>query len=129
AGRHLAERRLERFDPLLRRTRPATPAVVVVEQTPNAQLEAVPLGGPLDAPLSFDVGHRDPPRGDAGSDRTPRPPHGPSTYGPAPGNASCRRCFASPPPRPSHGRGRRRSEEHTSELQSRENLVCRLLLE
>src|SRR5690606_41607768 len=32
---------------------------------------------------------------------------------------------ASPPPRtPAH-----RSEEHTSELQSRENLVCRLLLE
>src|SRR5207302_9556595 len=29
------------------------------------------------------------------------------------------------PPR----RGQRRSEEHTSELQSRENLVCRLLLE
>src|SRR5690606_42033216 len=29
-----------------------------------------------------------------------------------------------PPPVP-----RRRSEEHTSELQSRENLVCRLLLE
>src|SRR5690606_41852035 len=27
------------------------------------------------------------------------------------------------------GRGGRRSEEHTSELQSRENLVCRLLLE
>src|SRR5690606_29533653 len=27
------------------------------------------------------------------------------------------------------GDGRRRSEEHTSELQSRENLVCRLLLE
>src|SRR5436309_8905563 len=26
-------------------------------------------------------------------------------------------------------RSRRRSEEHTSELQSRENLVCRLLLE
>src|SRR5690606_40020796 len=25
--------------------------------------------------------------------------------------------------------GRKRSEEHTSELQSRENLVCRLLLE
>src|SRR5690606_13227784 len=38
------------------------------------------------------------------------------------------------PPRPSHDRIRpphpcRRSEEHTSELQSRENLVCRLLLE
>src|SRR6266700_7188786 len=27
------------------------------------------------------------------------------------------------------GRGEGRSEEHTSELQSRENLVCRLLLE
>src|SRR5690606_41038022 len=27
------------------------------------------------------------------------------------------------------GMGERRSEEHTSELQSRENLVCRLLLE
>src|SRR6266700_8288909 len=31
------------------------------------------------------------------------------------------------PPHPC--RGRKRSEEHTSELQSRENLVCRLLLE
>src|SRR3712207_7881593 len=28
-----------------------------------------------------------------------------------------------------HGRGRSRSEEHTSELQSRQYLVCRLLLE
>src|SRR5690606_40500300 len=28
-----------------------------------------------------------------------------------------------------HGAVRHRSEEHTSELQSRENLVCRLLLE
>src|SRR5690606_40417815 len=28
-----------------------------------------------------------------------------------------------------HGRKIKRSEEHTSELQSRENLVCRLLLE
>src|SRR5690606_40972596 len=28
-----------------------------------------------------------------------------------------------------HPAGRQRSEEHTSELQSRENLVCRLLLE
>src|SRR3712207_8873741 len=31
------------------------------------------------------------------------------------------------PPRPQHRRGR--SEEHTSELQSRQYLVCRLLLE
>src|SRR2546430_11910916 len=28
-----------------------------------------------------------------------------------------------------HGQGFRRSEEHTSELQSQSNLVCRLLLE
>src|SRR5436309_11851990 len=43
----------------------------------------------------------------------------------APGPRSCRR-------RASRWRSRRarsRSEEHTSELQSRENLVCRLLLE
>src|SRR5690606_39379834 len=33
------------------------------------------------------------------------------------------RCHAGP------GEDHRRSEEHTSELQSRENLVCRLLLE
>src|SRR5690606_42056896 len=32
-------------------------------------------------------------------------------------------------PEPAAPRERRRSEEHTSELQSRENLVCRLLLE
>src|SRR5438477_8880085 len=33
------------------------------------------------------------------------------------------------PPRRSDHRGERRSEEHTSELQSHVNLVCRLLLE
>src|SRR5690606_39924724 len=33
------------------------------------------------------------------------------------------------PTAPPRRQGRRRSEEHTSELQSRENLVCRLLLE
>src|SRR5690606_41026441 len=33
------------------------------------------------------------------------------------------------PPGPGQGVLRLRSEEHTSELQSRENLVCRLLLE
>src|SRR5271165_7396067 len=36
-----------------------------------------------------------------------------------PGHRACRRSHA----------GHQRSEEHTSELQSRENLVCRLLLE
>src|SRR5699024_11942345 len=39
-------------------------------------------------------------------------------------------CRGGRPPRPLPGRGRRtRSEEHTSELQSRFDLVCRLLLE
>src|SRR5690606_40156367 len=40
--------------------------------------------------------------------------------------ASSSRCSPAVSSRPS---GPRRSEEHTSELQSRENLVCRLLLE
>src|SRR5690606_41392192 len=39
------------------------------------------------------------------------------------------RALRRPLRRASVGRGVRRSEEHTSELQSRENLVCRLLLE
>src|SRR5690606_42010945 len=39
-----------------------------------------------------------------------------------------RRCLASHPAQPGGTQGGR-SEEHTSELQSRENLVCRLLLE
>src|SRR6266511_5414525 len=42
------------------------------------------------------------------------------------------RALRAPAPGPGVGRHRgerRRSEEHTSELQSRENLVCRLLLE
>src|SRR5690606_40758783 len=38
-------------------------------------------------------------------------------------------CGARYGPRPPSGRRASRSEEHTSELQSRENLVCRLLLE
>src|SRR3712207_7115694 len=50
-----------------------------------------------------------PPRGRAGAART----------GPARRRA----------PRPGRARGRARSEEHTSELQSRQYLVCRLLLE
>src|SRR5690606_40469879 len=44
------------------------------------------------------------------------------------GRAACRRRRATPPAtRPTRPAGR--SEEHTSELQSCENLVCRLLLE
>src|SRR5690606_11323582 len=55
---------------------------------------------------------------DAQPGRGLRPPdHGPGRRGPGPGARA----------RP-ESRGNR-SEEHTSELQSRENLVCRLLLE
>src|SRR3712207_7529588 len=39
------------------------------------------------------------------------------------------RCVAAPPSRGSRSTCRSRSEEHTSELQSRQYLVCRLLLE
>src|SRR5690606_5550798 len=58
----------------------------------------------------------------------------PAVRGGPPGAGRARRCGAAPPPRvPGRGTARRprgrRSEEHTSELQSRENLVCRLLLE
>src|SRR5690606_40979698 len=42
-------------------------------------------------------------------------------------NSTCPGTVA--PPSTSAGTDRIRSEEHTSELQSRENLVCRLLLE
>src|SRR2546421_9427693 len=48
--------------------------------------------------------------------RSPRPSTGPSRY-------------ARMPDRSSGDSPRRRSEEHTSELQSRSDLVCRLLLE
>src|SRR5438874_6689058 len=49
---------------------------------------------------------------------------------PASGHRACRR-RGTGASRPSarRGRVRRRSEEHTSELQSRRDLVCRLLLE
>src|SRR5690606_40769587 len=47
-------------------------------------------------------------------------------------SSSAASCHARPPPaapRTSRTETRHRSEEHTSELQSRENIVCRLLLE
>src|SRR3989442_10530475 len=55
----------------------------------------------------------------SGPGRTSAPP--PRTAGRA---ARCRRSGSPPPSRPGT-----RSEEHTSELQSRPHLVCRLLLE
>src|SRR5437870_6591216 len=42
---------------------------------------------------------------------------------------SSRRGIPLEPTRPRRGESRNRSEEHTSELQSRGHLVCRLLLE
>src|SRR5690606_41377373 len=60
--------------------------------------------------------------------RRPPPPAGScarrTTTGPARRSSRHRPCGA-----PRGGCRRPRSEEHTSELQSRENLVCRLLLE
>src|SRR5476649_3085982 len=41
----------------------------------------------------------------------------------------CSSAFSRPPPRQSSSDRRARSEEHTSELQSHSDLVCRLLLE
>src|SRR2546430_13625433 len=43
--------------------------------------------------------------------------------------AGRRSAYAASPPRTAQSGPRQRSEEHTSELQSQSNLVCRLLLE
>src|SRR3989454_11238281 len=59
-------------------------------------------------------------------------PRGPSRRSPRaapPSPARCDRRRGSAPLAASQRRGTRRSEEHTSELQSPCNLVCRLLLE
>src|SRR5690606_39900956 len=64
--------------------------------------------------------------------RAPRSAPAPPAAGwPAAPRPACAGCRACPPPRTAAGRSpsRTRSEEHTSELESRENLVCRLLLE
>src|SRR3712207_8297375 len=60
--------------------------------------------------------------------RSPGPAPVPARVRPSrPGSAPS--CRGSRPARASARAGRRRSEEHTSELQSRQYLVCRLLLE
>src|SRR3712207_7300798 len=71
-----------------------------------------------------------------GSAAVPAPP---ASAGPEPGRRRSAECRQPPrsargpglrrPGRPRPPRARRRSEEHTSELQSRQYLVCRLLLE
>src|SRR5690606_41121560 len=59
----------------------------------------------------------------------PSPPAGTSSSSSSrPPSSGCRRWCARTPARARRS-GSPRSEEHTSELQSRENLVCRLLLE
>src|SRR3712207_7566477 len=65
-------------------------------------------------------------RSDAAGDRC-RARRAPARAGPAPGSAG--RAWAGARSTPGPTFGRRRSEEHTSELQSRQYLVCRLLLE
>src|SRR5699024_7072031 len=86
---------------------------------------------------------RPPPRGRLrtggwrGRGRSPRPPRrrscGPACRTPRPPPAPPRRAARTRARRPPRGRPRwptrARSEEHTSELQSRFDLVCRLLLE
>src|SRR2546422_7279523 len=60
---------------------------------------------------------------------TRAPPPGPSASGfPKSGGASSKGCVTASARIPG-SRSRSRSEEHTSELQSRLHLVCRLLLE
>src|SRR5690606_40593647 len=54
--------------------------------------------------------------------------HGTPRRGPC-SASGCRSALTERHPEAEHGPLRGRSEEHTSELQSRENLVCRLLLE
>src|SRR5262245_65384761 len=62
-------------------------------------------------------------RSERRSARPQRPVATPPDYGPGVGRG------AGVVPREGRDRGRRRSEEHTSELQSLRHLVCRLLLE
>src|SRR5690606_41660189 len=59
----------------------------------------------------------------------PEPPHRPREHDGAPRPGGGARCPVLVLRHPVHEDGATRSEEHTSELQSRENLVCRLLLE
>src|SRR3712207_7625436 len=63
-------------------------------------------------------------------DHRPRPRRGPAEPQPGSGGGLDERTSPGPGGRLGHtAPPRRRSEEHTSELQSRQYLVCRLLLE
>src|SRR5699024_12681777 len=63
------------------------------------------------------------------SSRICRTPHRSSRRPPPPAGGSPSRTGRAPRRRPEARSARSRSEEHTSELQSRFDLVCRLLLE
>src|SRR5690606_39834373 len=92
---------------------------------PTAVLYALSLHDAL--PISFDGRRRhrpSPARNPAAATAAAAPP---SLSGRAAGPARRNRPLRWLPRQARHRR--RRSEEHTSELQSRENLVCRLLLE
>src|SRR5947208_10514273 len=56
-------------------------------------------------------------------------PGGPDTAPPPPGPGGACTPYQVPPRGAAIGQARGRSEEHTSELQSPDHLVCRLLLE
>src|SRR5690606_41138224 len=80
-------------------------------------------------PISSSAASRTPSR--SGHDSPGRPSSRPPSPSPSTRSARTASAAASSTPRPSPpvSPPPRRSEEHTSELQSRENLVCRLLLE
>src|SRR5690606_40570660 len=67
---------------------------------------------------------------DLSGDSAPAPAPAPPWRAPGQLRRGAHRCETAPGPSgPGYPPDRYRSEEHTSELQSRENLVCRLLLE
>src|SRR5690606_42147590 len=89
-------------------TSPLLPYTTLFRSTDRRGSHATLPGLPVETPasLTFPVGAR-------GADR----------------GAIARTTLAWEPPPAGHAEPLGRSEEHTSELQSRENLVCRLLLE
>src|SRR3712207_9557854 len=86
--------------------------------------------------FKYTAAPRDPPSSPTAPSPAPPPPRPPPSPPPRP-RRSCTLDVSSRPPSrylivgrpPGRERTSRRSEEHTSELQSRQYLVCRLLLE
>src|SRR5690606_41506493 len=105
-------------------SRPAAPVPSPVCSLSPAPLFSTPAAPPDISPLSL---HDALPISARRQARRPgrrtRPGRAPPPCTPAPAPVPSR-CRSAPPAPPAT-----RSEEHTSELQSRENLVCRLLLE